>query len=162
MKGQWLALGMVIFLLSGCISTQSPSSLNQLQIKVAQLERKVQERDAAIETLKTEMQDLSNQVEDIESFAMTESLGDFAVSVPTATIKSRDNIEEDARIIRVDVDPKKLQQALKNSGYYKGTIDGKVGSKSKEAIAAFQKDHGLTDDGIVGKRTWAALKVYLD
>lgn len=43
-------------------------------------------------------------------------------------------------------------------GYYKGTIDDKWGSKSKSATKAFQKDYGLTADGVVGEKTIKALK----
>ena len=43
-------------------------------------------------------------------------------------------------------------------GYYKGTIDGKWGTKSKSAVKAFQKDYGLTADGVVGEKTIKALK----
>lgn len=43
-------------------------------------------------------------------------------------------------------------------GYYKGSIDGNWGSKSKSATKAFQKDYGLTTDGIVGEKTIKALK----
>ena len=35
--------------------------------------------------------------------------------------------------------------------------DGKFGAKTEEAVKAFQRDHGLTPDGIVGPKTWAAL-----
>ena len=43
-------------------------------------------------------------------------------------------------------------------GYYEGNIDGKWGSKSKGAAQAFQKDYGLTADGVVGEKTIKALK----
>lgn len=43
-------------------------------------------------------------------------------------------------------------------GYYKGNIDGDWGSESKKAAKAFQKDYGLTADGVVGTKTIAALK----
>jgi len=37
-------------------------------------------------------------------------------------------------------------------------LDGNFGKHTKEAVAAFQRAHHLTDDGIVGKDTLAALK----
>lgn len=55
-----------------------------------------------------------------------------------------------------------VQTALKNAGYYKGNIDGKIGPKSKEAICEFQRDNNLTVDGKVGRMTWAKLKSYLN
>ena len=57
--------------------------------------------------------------------------------------------------------PKEIQRALKNAGYYGGAIDGKIGPKSTQAIVAFQKDNGLVADGKVGLKTWAVLSKYL-
>ncbi len=51
----------------------------------------------------------------------------------------------------------KVQQKLKELGYYYGEIDGILGTKSVQAIKNFQKDYGLTVDGIVGKNTLKAL-----
>ena len=56
---------------------------------------------------------------------------------------------------------KEIQMALKNAGFYAGTIDGKIGPKSKQAILDFQKANGLKVDGKVGPKTWAALEKYL-
>lgn len=53
-----------------------------------------------------------------------------------------------------------IQRALKNAGYYQGTVDGKVGSRTKEAIRNFQRDQGLATDGICGRQTWARLKSF--
>ena len=36
--------------------------------------------------------------------------------------------------------------------------DGSFGNKTMEAVKQFQRDSGLTADGICGKRTWAALE----
>ncbi|MBI4711007.1 MAG: peptidoglycan-binding protein [Candidatus Omnitrophica bacterium] len=55
-----------------------------------------------------------------------------------------------------------IQRALKKAGYYNGAIDGKVGPGTRDAIASFQKDNGLTADGVCGRGTWAKLKSYLE
>lgn len=56
---------------------------------------------------------------------------------------------------------KQIQIALQKAGFYKGRIDGKLGSQTKEAIREFQKANGLKPDGIVGKRTAEKLSKYL-
>ena len=57
--------------------------------------------------------------------------------------------------------PKRIQQALKNAGLYKGKVDGKVGKRTRDAIKAFQRANGLNADGVVGSQTWAKLSAYL-
>ena len=53
-----------------------------------------------------------------------------------------------------------LQTKLVNKGYSVGSagIDGDFGSGTEKAVKQFQKDHGLKDDGIVGKMTWKAIE----
>lgn len=50
-----------------------------------------------------------------------------------------------------------MQTKLKRWGYYTGSVDGIYGSKTKSAVRLFQKKNGLVVDGIVGKKTLAAL-----
>jgi len=54
-----------------------------------------------------------------------------------------------------------IQTALKNAGFYTGTVDGKLGPKTKKAIEAFQSANGLKADGKVGPKTWEALSKHL-
>lgn len=56
--------------------------------------------------------------------------------------------------------PRQIQTALKNAGFYKGPVDGKIGKKTKAAIIAFQKAHKLRADGVVGRKTWMILSEY--
>jgi len=56
---------------------------------------------------------------------------------------------------------RQIQAALKNAGYYKGTIDGKLGRKTRKAVKEFQKANNLKADGKVGPKTWTALKEFL-
>lgn len=52
---------------------------------------------------------------------------------------------------------KQIQQKLKDLGYYYGNIDGILGNQSVTAIKNFQRDYGLSVDGIVGPNTLKAL-----
>ena len=56
---------------------------------------------------------------------------------------------------------KTVQTKLKRWGYYTGAVDGIYGPKTKAAVKSFQKKNGLTADGIVGKKTAAALGMSL-
>ena len=54
-------------------------------------------------------------------------------------------------------DVKDLQQRLKQLGYEITDVDGFFGSEADKAVRAFQKDAGLSADGIVGSNTYKAL-----
>ena len=51
------------------------------------------------------------------------------------------------------------QTELINKGYSCGSTgaDGDFGKNTEAAVKAFQKDHGLTVDGVIGQNTWNAL-----
>lgn len=52
-----------------------------------------------------------------------------------------------------------LQKLLEASGFPcgKAGIDGDFGIGTETAVVAFQREYGLTEDGIVGSATWGAL-----
>ena len=52
---------------------------------------------------------------------------------------------------------KSLQRMLSAMGYYKSSFDGKFGSLTDAAVKAYQRANGLTQDGIVGQKTWNKL-----
>lgn len=52
---------------------------------------------------------------------------------------------------------KVAQSQLQALGYYSGPVDGIFGPLTKAAVNAFQKDNGVTVDGIVGELTWQQL-----
>jgi len=55
---------------------------------------------------------------------------------------------------------KRLQQRLKDLGFYTGEIDGDFGKGTKSAVRIFQQQHDLSADGIAGAMTLA--KLYSD
>lgn len=52
---------------------------------------------------------------------------------------------------------RKLQQALKNKGYYSGSVDGSYGSGTVQAVMAFQQRNNLRVDGKAGPATQRVL-----
>ncbi|MDI6893306.1 MAG: polysaccharide deacetylase family protein [Bacillota bacterium] len=53
---------------------------------------------------------------------------------------------------------REYQSLLKQTGYYRGALDGIRGPATESAILRFQKEHGLAADGVVGPTTMAALR----
>lgn len=52
---------------------------------------------------------------------------------------------------------KQIQTVLKDRELYDGNIDGIYGSQTEKAVIQFQKQMGLTPDGIVGPKTLSAM-----
>ena len=52
---------------------------------------------------------------------------------------------------------RQVQQKLSDWGYYTGKIDGIYGSATESAVRKFQRNNGLTSDGICGVKTLSAL-----
>lgn len=50
-----------------------------------------------------------------------------------------------------------IQTKLKNWGYYSGSVDGVYGKDTEDAVRKFQKQNGLTPDGVTGSATLKAL-----
>ena len=48
-----------------------------------------------------------------------------------------------------------IQSLLRRIGYAPGAVDGVFGAATRSAVIAFQRDNGLSPDGIVGPATWA-------
>lgn len=48
---------------------------------------------------------------------------------------------------------KSVQNKLASLGYYKGSVDGIYGTQTKQAVTSFQRNCGITADGICGRQT---------
>lgn len=105
-------------------------------------------QQAGIETLPVETSPVTQSME-VASHDLGQAASSAITQAATATqaVSSSRNTQ--------------IQTALKNAGFYNGSIDGKIGPASKRAIEAFQKSNNLKVDGKVGPKTWAAMEKYL-
>jgi peptidoglycan hydrolase-like protein with peptidoglycan-binding domain len=137
-KIAWLGLAAAgIFALSGCATMNKSDELSNqgLRNKITALETQLSDKDNEINSLK-------------ESMVKTEQPANAGV-VSTGEVKQR-------------IDATMIQTALKNAGYFQGSVDGKMGRKTRLAVKEFQKANNLHPDGRVGKNTWEVLKGYLE
>ncbi|MCD4781684.1 MAG: peptidoglycan-binding protein [Candidatus Omnitrophica bacterium] len=163
-----LSCAVCLLFLVGCATSQPPLSTGNMAMKYRKLERRVDDSDEEIKLLQEEIRQLKDLLESYENYQLADTLGDsirfklddgsFSSSRSKTSSSKSSSL---SKLVRVPVRHATIQKALKEAGYYKGPIDGKIGSMSKKAIQAFQKDHGLKPDGVVGQRTWNELKNYL-
>ncbi len=137
-------VGMLVFF-SGCASSNTQRQINSLQAQVGVITDELVRLDQSV-------QDVRSSLQLQESRQQGASSGTVSKSASGAIYRTPSGFELPAADI---------QEALRNAGYYRGAIDGKVGSATREAVKAFQRDNGLNTDGVVGRKTWERLKVYL-
>ncbi|MFA5272140.1 MAG: peptidoglycan-binding domain-containing protein [Candidatus Omnitrophota bacterium] len=115
------------------------------------------------ETAGTQAQELQVKISDLEKQLQykDEEIRDLEEKLSKGKAYDSGEIVNAAEVDISKVTPKNIQNALKNAGFYVGTIDGKIGRKTKEAIKEFQKANKLKSDGVVGKQTWSKLQKYL-
>ncbi len=137
-----LILSGLLVVATGCVSKSTH------QREVGALQTQVSQMDAALKAQQEQNQQLQAQ---LESGHGRKSGG--GASFAGALYRTPSGFE----IAAVDI-----QKALKGAGYYSGGVDGKIGPDSREAIRNFQKDNGLTADGVCGRQTWNKLKTHLE
>lgn len=81
-------------------------------------------------------------------------------ATPRPTTKESGDTQTKSSTLKVGSegsDVKRLQQRLKDLGYYTGSVDGKFGQGTESAVRDFQAAHKLTVDGKAGKSTQTTL-----
>jgi hypothetical protein len=69
-----------------------------------------------------------------------------------AVVYSTANYTDDATVAAV-------QRRLARAGYYHGSIDGVIGSGTRSAIRAYERNHGLLVDGRIDRQLLATLGI---
>jgi peptidoglycan hydrolase-like protein with peptidoglycan-binding domain len=145
---------------SGCASSQLKTQNEQIESRLTDVEKNQQAKDAEIVDLQYQVKDLSSKLDTSKPAETDQAAPQGATEDQAEPVKVAD-VTDNAQIVRVKVNPEKIQRALKSAGVYTGKVDGKIGPGTKQAIIEFQKSHGLKADGVLGKKTWDELKVFL-
>ena len=128
--------------LSGCATTTKKTSNIELQ----QLKGRVSGLETDLQAKEQEIMRLEDELEKAREKRVTYKEEKIGEGKPAESKKLSD---------------RQVQTALKNAGFYRGSVDGKIGFATTEAIKAFQRANGLKADGVVGKKTRANLMKYL-
>lgn len=91
----------------------------------------------------------------------TEKPGENAPSAPSKSADDKQDTQTLPTLRKGDKgnSVKYLQTLLLERGYDLGKwgADGDFGAQTEKAVKQFQRDWGLVEDGVVGKKTWAVL-----
>lgn len=133
------AIVLIALTVSGCATTRpKPAQTQEVNAQLGAMQSQIEAKDQEIQDLHYQLD--SRQQALPRNFASNAS-GD------------KHNI-----LRAVGVAPIELQKALLRAGLDPGPVDGRLGKKTRAAVKAFQKKNHLTADGIVGEKTWAALR----
>ena len=151
MRWKWFLVIPMVLLVTGCSTVGK--RMNNLETKMGALEAKVdsvEQRQSAIEGQTGESRESVGYLK-----GKVDSRGPSTVVVTGA--------QGNAGYLygKKSLSHKDIQLALKNAGFYNGSIDGKIGKNTKRAIREFQKTNGLKADGVVGPKTRDLLLQYL-
>jgi TolA-binding protein len=136
---------MVLFsliILNGCATTPNGLKIQALRNQIQALEAQIQAKDQEINNLRDEL--------------IKQSQKEREPALPKVASKKKYVAE-----IKSRPTARHIQIALKNAGYNPGSVDGRMGRQTRQAIREFQRANNLLVDGRVGKETWNLLKEYL-
>ncbi len=139
------------FTMAGCSSAQK------------KLSEDVKGMKTKVDTLETRVEGVETKQSDVERLAMEQAQRMEELKAQRAARGSSGKTNVGIKQKRSSKDKehiKDIQRCLKNAGFYKGSVDGVKGKKTRSAIRKFQSANSLAADGVVGKRTWEALSKY--
>ena len=148
---KWMSMVLVICLLLGNTMpfyAAEASEAEKLQEQIEQLESEKAELEEQVKLLSEENAALKEQLAESGKEETT------VPEVPENVANADTSVEYSSRNIVIMV-----QQALNEKGYNCGTADGIAGSKTRESISSYQKDHGIEENGIITDQLLESLEL---
>ena len=144
-------LGVLLIGGTGCARQKKASRLNTIEAQVNVITEELARLDQSVQEIRGSLETKSSAQQELPAGArLAAPSNGAAASSPVYRTPSG-----------FELPSINIQTALKNAGYYNGRVDGKIGTQTKEAVRAFQRDNDLEADGVVGRRTWDKLKTHL-
>ncbi len=81
------------------------------------------------------------------------------ISAATNSLSAPETAQTLSKVGSQGEEVRQIQTKLTELGYFTSKIDGIYGEKTKAAVTRFQRDNGLTADGIAGTKTLSALGI---
>ena len=100
---------------------------------------------------------ITAKVQALENSGSSSSSSGSTSSGSASSNSSTSDLTRTLRRGYTGADVTKVQNRLKELGYYTGTVDGVYGLGSMAAVKAFQEKNGLTADGLAGTKTFEKL-----
>lgn len=138
MKKLGLLLLAVCFFAAGC-SGGKEARIGMLETKSAEIESRMESMEQRLTALEVYYQDMTK----------------------AKLAKAAEAVKASAKVSVDQMTDSDIQSALRNAGFYTGTVDGKLGPNTTAAIKEFQKANGLTADGVAGDKTKSLLIKHL-
>ena len=155
-SGRFIVIAALALAASGCAARGTRDHLTRLQSQVGLLDERVAqlERVGSASTVSPSSTTDSGWTGAEDSRAAKRK-SSSAVAVHASKKSAKTSSSEKPST-------KEIQEALKAAGFYQGSVDGKMGALTRQAVEEFQRINGLKADGVVGHQTWSKLRQYAE
>ena len=131
------------FTFAGCATTRARKVDEKAELagQVSALQTEIQAKDQQIQELQDRLDSRERALDSASNFSKNNKSAGHSTLIRISGVSVLD-----------------VQKALIRAGMDPGPADGRMGKKTKAAIKAFQRQHNLSADGIVGEKTWSLMK----
>jgi peptidoglycan hydrolase-like protein with peptidoglycan-binding domain len=142
--GMGLLSALVGPFLTGCTPSQMQVlkfEMRDLKVRMSHMEKEVGRQDQRMSAMQTQLEQTAE--------------------VPPAATPVVDTAPAPKTRRMVRLNTRQIQVGLKSAGHSPGTIDGKMGPRTRSAIKAFQRAEGLRTTGQADSETMTAINSFL-